>query len=405
MINSAHEAGDCLLQQVTERIKPIVQTFGGVFARFGGDEFFVISRRGSLSQLMDLAQQITETFKQPFSLPMGKATLSASVGITLSHKGQITLDQLYREADEAMYLSKREHQGKIIYFDDILRQRSYRRREIKTKLHNAIHQQVIVPWGQPIVDLTSGQVIAVELLARWPQVNRNPLEPAAFIPIAEELGLIEEITLLMIQYAAQYSSLWQDIPAMAGIYITVNIAPKDLTQGRLLDEIINLSRQGKINPATLTVEITEQEIIETEALARTYIEQLHQLGVRVAIDDFGTGYSSFHSIVELPIDILKLDRSLVCSIADDARMQAAVSAILRMAAQLNILTVGEGVEFEKDANILQQLGLNFAQGFLYAKPMPLHKIPASLSVPLPPAPTSASAKNFSGQVPLEECSS
>ncbi|MEO0826451.1 MAG: EAL domain-containing protein [Cyanobacteria bacterium J06642_9] len=375
-----HEAGDQLLKQVTERIKPIIQDLGGVLARFGGDEFFVIFKNDNLTQLMTLAEQIIHTLEQPFSLPTGEAKISASIGITLSKNGQITLDQLYREADEAMYLSKQEQRDKVVYFDDILRQKSHKRREVKARLENAIQHQEIVAWGQPVIDLKDKKIVAVELLARWPQADQSMLTPSYFIPIAEELGLIEDVTLLMLKYATQYLTMWQAIPSLADTYITVNVSPRDLIQGQLLDEIITLSQQGRLNPAHLAIEITEREIIEAEDLVRDRIGQLHQLGVQVAIDDFGTGYSSFHSIVALPIDILKLDRSLISSIADDDRMQAAVSAILQMTTQLNIHSVGEGVEFEEDAKILQQLGLDLAQGFLYAKPMPLHEIPACLGL-------------------------
>ncbi|MGD1907511.1 MAG: putative bifunctional diguanylate cyclase/phosphodiesterase [Leptolyngbyaceae cyanobacterium] len=373
-----HEAGDYLLRQVAKRIKETAEILESIVARLGGDEFLVVSDSDDLSELTVLAEHIVQALEKPFSLPLGEARISASIGIALNKSDEFDFNKICQEADEAMYQAKSAPIGKVVYFDNALRRKSQKRREIKAKLRDAIQHKEIVPWGQPIIDLKSGRIAGVELLARWPQADGSILGPGAFIPIAEELGLIEDLTLLTLEYAAPCLTRWQTLPHMAETYLTINAVPRDLTEGRLLDKVTALCQQGRLNPARLVIEITEREIIEAEDVVRRYIEQLHQLGVKIAIDDFGTGFSSFHSIVALPIDILKLDRSLIASIADDGRMQAAVVAILQMARQLGIHTVGEGVELAKDASVLQRLGLDLVQGFLYAKPMPLDDIPKAM---------------------------
>ncbi|KAI9135456.1 EAL domain-containing protein [Acaryochloris sp. CCMEE 5410] len=368
-----HTMGDELLEQVGQRVLDVIQHRSHLLARLGGDEFFLVLPGCPLRDLLAIADTILHTLEQPFTLTSGQAYISASIGTATTSGDIANLEQLIRDADQAMYRAKEAGRRRVIYYDQSLRQDAQERLGLESSLRQAVAENKIVAWGQPIINYQTGTIAKVELLARW-KLDQKNIPPDLFISIAANIGLTSDIARLMVNQAQKSLEKWKKIPALKETCITVNVESQDLVEGLVVDYLENLVFTEQIDPAKLILEITERGLIEAESKARFQIDRLHTLGVRVAIDDFGAGYSSLRSVMTLPVDLLKFDRSLVAGATQDQRMQNVLSAMVEMASSFKITVIGEGIEKPEDIEVMKQLKVHLLQGFYCANPMPLKEV-------------------------------
>ncbi len=369
-----HAAGDELLGQVSQRLSQMFQTRPHILARLGGDEFYIVLSACPLRDLLAIADRILQILEQPFKLAAGQAYISASIGTASTEENRIDLEQLIRESDEAMYRAKQAGRRRVVYYDESLRQDALQRLDLEGHLRQAVAEAQIIAWGQPIIDYQQSRIANVELLARW-QLNQQPISPELFIGVAANIGLTQEIAKIMVNQARDCLQQWQGLPSLQDTCVTINIESQDLVDGLIVDYLENLVFEAQIDPAKLILEITERGLIEAESKARFQIDRLHHLGVRVAIDDFGAGYSSLKSVMMLPVDLLKFDRSLVAAATQDQRMKNVLGAMVEMADSFKIVVIGEGIETVEDIDVMQHLNIQLLQGYYCAKPMPLKNFP------------------------------
>jgi diguanylate cyclase (GGDEF)-like protein len=368
-----HTAGDELLRQVAHRLGQVVCDRPSILARLGGDEFLLMIQDCPLSEVFAISDASMQTLEEPFTLAAGQVYISASIGTATSDGQIINLEQLIRDADEAMYRAKQAGRRRVIYYDETLQQDTQQRLGLESDLRKAVAERSILAWGQPIINHETSQIAKVELLARW-QLDQTYISPNIFIGIATDIGLTSEIAEMMLNHAQDCLQQWAHLPHLKDTVVTVNIEAPDLVEGLIIDYLENLIFTKQIDPAKLVLEITERGLIEAEAKARFQIDRLHQLGIQVAIDDFGSGYSSLRSVFALPVDLLKFDRSLVSAATQDQRIQDVLKAMVEMANGFGLEVVGEGIETEDEVAVMKQLNIKLLQGYYYGRPMPLRSL-------------------------------
>jgi EAL domain-containing protein (putative c-di-GMP-specific phosphodiesterase class I) len=269
-----------------------------------------------------------------------------------------------------MYTAKSENRPYAL-FEPALHHRIRARRSLALELERAAERGEFVAHYQPVVSLVDGTIQAFEALARWEHPERGLLEPAEFLSVAEEAGLIFEVGSTVRRQALRAASEWQDAhPEAGGIGIWVNVAPGELTDGRLVQDLAVEMTRARVDARRLTVEITESSVARDEQGAIAAMHRLRELGVRLSIDDFGTGYSSLSRLAEFPIELLKIPKPFVDRLIGDDADATFVDAILRLAGSLGLVSTSEGVEHTAQASRLRDLGCGLAQGYLFAQPMP-----------------------------------
>ena len=365
-----HQLGDRLLIEAAHRIVSCVRESDTV-ARLGGDEFTVV-----LSELPDsthvekIAQQILEKLSAPFMLGTDNAYVSASIGITFYPDDALDVEQLLRNADQAMYLAKNAGRNRLAYFTNSLQDRAQQRLKMLNDLRGALTSSQFRLYFQPVVDLVTGKIIKAEALLRWVHPVRGMVSPMDFIPLAEESGLIIEIGDWVFREAARWISRWlAHVPG--DFQISVNASPvqfqsDDSSIDRWLTHLRELGLSGK----HIVIEITEGLLLNADASITNKLLKFRDAGIEVAIDDFGTGYSSLSYLKRLDIDYLKIDKSFVHDIASDASDMTLSEAIVMMAHKLGLKVIAEGVETQAQKDSLLAAGCDYAQGYLFSRPVP-----------------------------------
>ena len=363
-----HLVGDELLIAVSRRLEACLR-HGDALARLGGDEFAIL-----LNGLVDDAQanaiafRIQESLSAPFSIGGREVFTSASIGIAFGPAHYTNPDEVMRDADTAMYHAKSRGKARHEVFDADMHARVRDRLSLENDLRRAISSHDFEVNYQPIVSLTSGMCVGFESLVRWTR-NGEVISPATFIPIAEELGLIEPLGTWVLQQACQTFAEWQRRFPGAGLdCITVNVSSRQLMQQNFLRIVQQAVHKSGLKPADLRVEITETALMDSPGEAAGVLRDLRDFGVKVYLDDFGTGYSSLSHLHKLPVDALKIDRSFVRSLLLPDR-PAIVESILALARTLNTSVVAEGIESDVQARELERLGCTHAQGFLFSRPL------------------------------------
>ncbi|MDE2486858.1 MAG: EAL domain-containing protein [Alphaproteobacteria bacterium] len=359
-----HHAGDLLLAEMGERLRAGAQG-GEVSARLGGDEFAVISEAEDVGAR---ARRLLSRLTQPLSIYGRVVSPSASVGVAVYPDDACDASDLQRFADMALYRVKTRGGRRWSVFDAELRAENERRQTLETELRRAIPAGEIEPWFQPVVDSATGRVTGVEVLARWNHPEQGLLTPAAFVPIAEELGLIGQIDQAVFDTACARAAPWVAEGLIESI--SCNVSPRDLLDPAFSRKLIRRLSRTALPATALTVEITETFLLQDLALARRHIERLAAKGVRIALDDFGTGYSNVRALMNLPIHTVKLDRSLIEAVGRDVRVSKLVTTMLHAARSLDVRIVAEGVEEAAQAAFLRAAGCERMQGYLFARPMP-----------------------------------
>jgi len=379
-----HHAGDMLLAELGQRFRDEALP-GEMAARLGGDEFALIT---SDCDPGARAERLVQLLGQPHMIYGRAVNPAGSVGVAIFPRDADNAADLQRFADQALYRAKTGGGRRWSSFDEALREAGVQSRTLEADLRRAIPAGEIVPWFQPIVDSMTGRIVGVEVLARWNHPEKGLVPPMAFVPMAEELGLIRAIDEAVFDQACARAAPWV---ASGWIeLLSCNVSPRDLMDPGFSRKLIG--RLGKTDlPATaLTVEITETFLLQDLALARRHIERLAARGVNVALDDFGTGYSNLRALMHLPIQTLKLDRSLIDDVGRDARVSKLVASMLHAARSLGVRIVAEGVEHEAQALFLRSAGCDRMQGYFFARPMDGDKMEAVLRE-AEPAPRRAAA--------------
>jgi diguanylate cyclase (GGDEF)-like protein len=362
-----HTAGDRLLVAVANRILGSLQP-GEVTARFGGDEFAVLSEgAGGPEGAEAIAARLHDALLAPFVLDGREVHVSASIGIAQPRLGNDPPEALLRDADTAMYRAKAQGPSRSELFDDAMRLRALDRLDTEDALRRAVATGQLRVMYQPIISLADERVTGVEALVRWAHPSRGLLPPADFIGVAEETGLIVPLGAWVLEEACLQSREWP-------VEVAVNISGTQLSQPDLASMVESVLGRTGASPASLCLEITESVLMEDAEPAIGTLDALKGLGVRIAIDDFGTGYSSLHYLKRYPIDVLKVDRSFVAGLGVDDEDSAIVSAVISMAHALGLEAVAEGVTSAAQLAELRVRGCDQAQGFYFATPLPAQRL-------------------------------
>ncbi|MFO1325841.1 MAG: EAL domain-containing protein [Rubrivivax sp.] len=374
-----HSAGDQFLVQVSRRIQECVGN-SGVVARLGGDEFAVLLRPiEAESNATQLAERLQLAFKQPFTVFGLSVSTSASIGITFSWRGYELAEHLLRDADIAMYRAKAAGKARHAVFTSHLHGEVNERLRLEADLRQALAEGRIDVAYQPLFNLATGELGGFESLARWHHPEQGSISPAAFIPIAEDSGLIVELTDLVLQRACRQLRHWQrQSPALEGLTMNVNIAGNDLGDVRLAERVERALADSQLDPQLLRLELTESILMQRVDGAMGTLQALRRLGVGLAIDDFGTGYSSLAYLSALPIDSLKIDRSFVRGIREGSKDSEIVKAIVSLGSTLGKTVIAEGIESRAQLQQLRALGCESGQGYFLSRPLPAAEVDALL---------------------------
>lgn len=384
----SHAVGDGLLVQLGQRLSMLLRpgdtvARGGpqdTVARLGGDEFTILLDDVQASDApMRVAERILLHLEEPFQLGTRRVSVGASIGVAYSGPGS-TPAEMMRNADLAMYQAKRDGKARVCQYNDAMHERVTERMNLEIALRGAIEDRRLRVFYQPIVALESGQLAGFEALARWPE-GLDPVPPDQFIPVAEETGLIAPLGRLVLDAACDQLAAWRRDGIVApDVTMSVNISAVQLGDPELLVGDVKAALERTGLPADLLrLELTESTMIaETERLHDT-LGELKELGVRAHVDDFGTGYSSLRFLKDFPGDTLKIDRSFVSTMLQNAGHHEIVRAIATLSRDLGLQTIAEGIDDPAQVERLRALGCQFGQGFLFARPLPAAEIPALLN--------------------------
>ncbi len=359
-----HAVGDALLRTVAAEIATILPP-KSLAARLGGDEFacaFPFDAANS-STVTRVAELLVSRLAQPFDAGGIFAHVSGSVGIAMTDHDCDSIDAVMRRADIAMYAAKGQGRNRHIWFDGAMERELNQRNEMEAQMRSGIPKGEFVPYFEQQVDLNTGQLQGFEVLARWQHPVRGVLSPDLFISIAEDTGMIGDLSFSIIQQALAEARNWD--PSLS---ISVNISPTQLRDPWLPQKLVKLLVETGFPAERLEVEITESALFENLALAQSIVGSLKNQGIRLALDDFGTGYSSLAHLRALPFDRIKIDKSFVMSLGQNVESNAIVNAIARLGENLNMPVTAEGIEDAGIQERLRQLGCHKGQGWLYGKP-------------------------------------
>jgi diguanylate cyclase (GGDEF)-like protein len=360
-----HSAGDAVLMEISRRLKARVRK-DEMAARLGGDEFvIVLNHSGSSDEPLRAAQRLIGALSQPVRLPQGEVRVGASVGVAFYPTDSVDPEDLIRKADVALYRAKDEGGGEVRFFQQSMDEEVRERAALELDLREAIAHDQIVPYFQPLMDLSTGTLTGFEVLARWIHPSRGVIPPGVFVPIAEDTGQIDALTVRVMRAALTSARDWD--PRLT---IAINIAPQQLKNEALVDNLLKVLSETGFPASRFEIEITENALIDDLELARRIVLAIKGHGIRVALDDFGTGYSSLSHLSELPFDKIKIDRSFIHTLHERPESATIVTAIIGLGRSLNLPTTAEGIESHADADVLTRLGCNSGQGFLYSKPVP-----------------------------------
>ena len=385
-----HAAGDDLLRIVAERLMTVVRE-GDTAARLGGDEFVVLLEGSTLDAGPELvAERLLEVLRQPCEIASARGrplSITASVGIAIG--AYSNADELLRDADLAMYEAKTSGHNCYKLFESSMQTCSQDRLTLEMDLAEAVEREQLFLLYQPTFDLRTEGVIGVEALIRWGHPTRGVLAPEAFIPIAEDSGLIVPIGRWVLKQACLQAAIWQAAGRKVGM--SVNVSGRQLDEDVLIDDVRQAIEVSGLDPALLTLEVTETTLMRDPEGAAERLHRLKQLGVRIAIDDFGTGYSSLAYLRQFPADALKIDRSFIGGIATSNASAALIHTLVQLGKTLGIETLAEGIEDQSQLETLQRERCDLGQGFLFSRPLSVDDIEQFLNVA---EPSSVESRSF-----------
>ncbi|UCE89277.1 MAG: EAL domain-containing protein [Pseudomonadota bacterium] len=368
-----HGVGDQLLQGVARRIRVVVRNTDTV-ARLGGDEFAVIVEDAdSADQIASVGQKILDTLAEPFTIDEHTVHATTSIGIALAPTDDRNTEALIKDADVAMYHAKAQGRHRLHFYSREMTLRVTKHLEMETDLRRAFENGEFQNYYQPIIDLRDSKIMGVEALLRWEHPEHGLVQASEFIPVLEDISLIGPLTHWVIEHAcAEFQQCLQDGSPVGSL--SVNLSGNLLKTGTIVSTIVEALEHSAMDPKRLVVEITEDSLVQDLREARSALQTLRGMGIRIALDDFGTRQSSLSHLRDQPIDIVKIDREFVLDIPGDAKDSRLVAAIIAMAHNLDMQVVAEGVQREEQLEFLQQHGCELVQGFLFHEAVPASKL-------------------------------
>ena len=361
-----HDRGNELLCEIAKRLSSTLGR-GEIVARLGGDEFAVISETAvSEDGALALAERLRVVIAELFDIASISIEPQASIGIALAPKHGSSRDELLRRADIAMYAAKRSRTPQV--FAPELDDHSPVRLAMTGELRRALERNELVVYYQPQFDLRRGTLRSAEALVRWQHPARGLLEPSAFLGAIEHAGLMRSLTRFVLDESTRQLRVWRDMGLDVGL--AINVTARDLADARFHEELASALERHRIEPSALELEITEDVLVSEHARSARRLERIVDLGVRIAIDDFGVGYSSLGQLKNVPAQVLKIDQSFVSGMASDRRDEAIVTSSIRLAHDLGLEVVAEGVETLHHISQLREAGCDVVQGYLVGRPMP-----------------------------------
>ncbi len=364
-----HGVGDKLLRAVAKRLRSVLRE-EDTLARLNSDEFAII--QSGLARPEDavlLSGRLLEAISDPFLLEGHSVVIGATIGIAMAPSDGEDAERLLKNADMALSRAKNDSRGTFSFFEAGMDARAQGRRKVETDLRDAIQNNVLRPYYQPLIDLSGGRITGFEALVRWPHPERGMVSPAEFIPVAEETGLINAVGGLMLRRACIDAATWPD-----DVRVAVNLSPLQFRTGNLLSIVMDALKQSGLPAKRLELEITETLLLEKSSQVLATLHALRALGVRISMDDFGTGYSSLSYLRSFPFDKIKIDQSFVRDLGANREAQAIIRSIVSLGKGLGVTITAEGVETEAELSCLRAEGCHEGQGFLFSRARPNEEI-------------------------------
>ena len=360
-----HQGGDELLKTVAARLKSCVRETD-IVARLGGDEFAIVQTDiPDATAVTELAERLHQTLRQSCELEGNRFSMDASIGIAMAPADGTEADQLLKNADLAMYGAKSDGRGTYRFFETEMDAHMKVRRALEFDLRQAVMCGEFEMFYQPLVNIREKSIVACEALMRWRHPKRGFVSPAEFIPVAEEAGLVNQLGEFALRTACAEAATWRD-----DILVTVNVSPVQFRNDGLVPLVISALAESGLPARRLELEITESVLLHDDEATLRILRQLRELGVRIAMDDFGTGYSSLNYLRRFPFDKVKIDKSFIENMAQDASSLAIVQAVISIAKSRDIATTAEGVEKQEQLELLRALGCTEMQGYLFSAAKP-----------------------------------
>lgn len=368
-----HQYGDILLQQIAAGLQSIVGLRGKCY-RMGGDEFVAIVMPDMFSELERIANKVKDMFNKPWYLMETEYFCTMSMGIAVFPDDSKDVHEIIRLADIAMYESKKNGKNGYTFYDSCSKLNTARRLDIENNMRQAVASGIdeFVVFYQPVVDVRTGECSSCEALVRWDSKALGFMGPGDFIPLAEYLGLITSIGDYVLEEACRQCRYWNE-HGMPDFHINVNLSVVQLLQKDVVGTVARILKKTGVKPRNIVLEITESFAINDMDRVLEIIRGIKELGPRIALDDFGTGYSSLNYIKQLPLDIIKVDKTFIDDIAEDEYAQAFIKLIVELSDTIDTSIIVEGVDNENQLNILKELGVDYIQGFYYGKPVPAYE--------------------------------
>lgn len=373
-----HEVGDLLLNSISERLRENIRDVDTaaqagqqqIPARLGGDEFVVmLDGIAGEADAVAVARRLLTAFNQPHLLDGNRVVSTASIGIVLSNDSYGNVDELIRDADTAMYEAKNSGKARFVIFDQQMHETLMARSRLEADLRDAAAREDFTLVYEPIIHLKTGEVAGFEALIRWDHAQRGVVPPAEFIPLAEELNIIAPMGEWVIKQACIQLARWRGL-GMHRVFMNINLSRAQLYDGDLAGLLAEQIKTHDLDPACIGLEITETMVVNDVVEMGRKLSEIKELGVQLALDDFGTGHSSLNVLHELPLDTLKIDRTFIANAGDSVRRYGAIIAtITELARNLDMQVIAEGIERPEQVALLRGLACDFAQGWLFSKPV------------------------------------
>lgn len=370
-VNDAHghSVGDELLREVGRRFKnSCLESQQAKIARFGGDEFVLVNKHAvSVESIQCCVNRMTKLLEAPFRINGHRLSIGACAGVAVYPQDGVTPEALIQHADAAMYKAKSQGLS-MAFFSQDMAEHASEMVDLQSRLKNALSQNLINPHYQPLINLTSGEMVGVEVLARWRSIDgcETP-SPGVFIPVAEETGLIWELSDSMLAQAGRDIVEWQK--AGVDIKYSINVSARQFSDARFCEHAVQQFERLGVRLDSVQIELTESILLNDIDGSLEKIQFLKSKGFKIALDDFGTGFASLHYLTVFPLDTLKVDKAFVVNIVEDKRQFAIAKSIINLAHDLELTVVAEGIETEEQRQILFDLGCDLGQGYLFSRPV------------------------------------
>ncbi len=361
-----HEFGDELLKETAQRLQNVLRKTDLV-ARLGGDEFLIlIPEVENPIDLQKIAAKIIHSLQKAFHIKGYSVFVSASVGITIFPEDGNTAKILMRNADTAMYDSKRSGRNTFSFFTPAMNRAVLNKIKVEKNLINALKNNEFQVFYQPVIHLNSGQIVSAEALLRWYNQELGYISPDRFIPIAEETGFIVDLGQWLLSFVCREAANWQKHHCLS---VAINLSPRQFRDKNLINYISDALRESKLSPYSLHLEITENLLLDDIPLVSECLIKISQMNIGLSLDDFGTGYSSLSYLRKFPFQILKIDKSFITDLTTNIQTELLVKAIIAMAKSLNLKVIAEGIETKEQLELLKTYGCDYGQGYLFSKPL------------------------------------